>query len=58
MKIELTLLFYLSIIVIGFAIAAFIYTVRHKILVARLEGRDISKNNLLYKFVSRLFIKD
>lgn len=56
--IELTLLFYLSIIVIFFAIAAFVYTIRHKILVARLEGKDISKDNFLYKIISRFFIRD
>ena len=58
MMIELTLLFYLSIIVIFFAIAAFVYTIRHKILVARLEGKDISKDNFLYKIISRFFIRD
>ena len=58
MMIELTLLFYLSIIVIFFAIAAFVYTIRHKILVARLEGKDISKDNFLYKIISRFFISD
>ena len=57
MEVELDLLLYFLVLVLVFAISMYIYTIRHKILIGKIEGVDLSKKNGLYTLVSRLFIK-